>query len=126
MALCNAYRASGGIARGDDLVHWMLGRGQGDSRRLAALIVGGQAFSFDWRQTFWVPMFQCHPLQPAWADGARQVSAELGSVLDGWALAAWFVRVNAWLDGHRPLDQLGTDLPAVLAAARADRFVIAG
>lgn len=126
IALCQAYRASGGIARGDDLVHWMLGRGQGDSLHLAGLIVGGQAFSFAWRQTFWVPMFQFSPLQPAWGQGAREVLAELGPVLDGWQLAAWFARANGWLAGRRPLDLLATDLPLVLAAARADRYVVTG
>lgn len=126
IALCQAYRASGGMARGDDLAHWMLGRGQGDSLHLAALIVGGQAFSLEWRGTFWVPMFQFSPLRPAWGDGARQVLAELGTVLDGWQLAAWFVRGNTWLAGQRPLDLLATNLPLVLAAARADRYVIRG
>jgi len=126
IALCQAYRASGGIARGDDLAHWMAGRGQGDSLHLAALIVGGQAFSLAWRQAFWVPMFQFSPLQPAWGDGARQVLAELGTLLDGWQLAAWFVRGNTWLAGQRPLDLLASNLPRVLAAARADRYVIKG
>jgi hypothetical protein len=126
IALCQAYRASGGISRGSDLAHWMVGRGQGDTRHLAALIVGGEAFSFDWRGTFWVPMFQFNPLQPAWGDGARQVLTELRPVLDGWSLAGWFVRGNGWLAGERPLDLLATAPQQVLAAARADRYVITG
>ncbi len=126
IALCRAYRASGGIARSDDLGHWMTGRGQGNSLHLTALIVGGQAFSFQWRQAFWVPMFQFSPLQPESGDGARQVLAELGSVLDGWSLAAWFASNNCWLSGRRPLDLLATNLSLVLAAARTDRYVIKG
>jgi hypothetical protein len=126
IALCQAYRASGGIARGDDLAHWMAGRGQGNSLHLAALIVGRDAFSFQWRDSFWVPMFQFSPLQPAWGDGARQVLGELGTVLDGWSLAAWFVQGNSCLSGQRPLDLLADHLPAVLAAARTDRYVIKG
>lgn len=126
IALCKAYRASGGVARGTDLAHWMAGRGEGDSRALVVQIVGHQAFSFDWCNSFWVPMFQLSPLQPAWRDGTRQVLAELGTVLDGWQLAAWFVRSNAWLDDQRPLDLLADDAARVLAAARADRFVITG
>jgi hypothetical protein len=117
IALCQAYRASGGIARGDDLAHWMAGRGQGDSLHLAALLVGGAAFSFQWRDTFWVPMFQFSPQQPARGDGARQVLGELGAVLDGWSLAAWFASGNSWLSGRRPLDLLAANLPLVLAAA---------
>ena len=126
IALCQAYRASGGIAPGDDLPHWMVARADGSSAHLSALILGGDAFSFQWRQTFWVPMFQFNPLQPAWGDGARQVLAELGPVLDGWSLAAWFASGNTWLSGRRPLDLLATQLPLVLAAARADRYVIKG
>lgn len=126
IALCGAYRASGGMARGTDLAHWMCGRGEGDSRTLAAQIVGNQAFSFTWGDSFWVPMFQFSPLQPAWRDGARRVLGELGAVLDGWQLAAWFVRGNAWLDDQRPLDLLLVDRARVVAAARADRYVITG
>ena len=126
IALCQAYRASGGIARGDDLAHWMAGRGQGDSLHLAALIVGGAAFSFQWRDTFWVPMFQFSPQQPAWGAGARQVLAELAPLLEGWQLAVWFVRANTWLAGQRPLDLLADQRDRVLAAARTDRYVING
>jgi hypothetical protein len=126
IALCAAYRGSGGIARGTDLAHWMAGRGEGDSRALAALIVGRQAFSFDWHGTFWVPMFQFSPQQPAWGMGARQVLAELAPLLEGWQLAVWFVRANTWLAGQRPLDLLADQRERVLAAARADRCVING
>jgi hypothetical protein len=126
IALCAAYRGSGGIARGADLAHWMAGRGEGDSLSLAALIVGRQAFSFDWHGTFWVPMFQFSPQQPAWGVGARQVLAELAPLLEGWQLAAWFVRANTWLSGQRPLDLLADQRDRVLAAARTDRYVING
>jgi hypothetical protein len=126
IALCAAYRGSGGIARGTDLAHWMAGRGEGDSLALAALIVGRQVFSFDWNGTFWVPVFQLSPRQPAWGAGARQVLAELAPLLDGWQLAAWFVRGNTWLSGQRPLDLLAGQPDRALAAARTDRYVING
>jgi hypothetical protein len=126
LALCAAYRGSGGIARGTDLAHWLCGRGEGDSRALAGLIVGSQAFSFDWHDTFWVPMFQFSPVQPALGPAARQVLAELAPLLDGWQLAAWFVRGSTWLEGQRPLDLLACQPDRVLAAARTDRYVIDG
>jgi len=126
LALCAAYRGSGGIARGTDVGHWLAGRGEGDSRALAGLIVGSQAFSFDWQGTFWVPMFQFSPVQPAWGPGSRRVLAELAPLLDGWQLAAWFVRGSTWLDGQRPLDLLAGQPDRVLAAARTDRYVING
>jgi len=126
LALCTAYRGSGGIARGTDLAHWLRGRGEGDSLALAGLIVGSQAFSFDWHDTFWVPMFQFSPVQPALGPAARQVLAELAPLLDGWQLAAWFVRGSTWLDGQRPLDLLAAQPDRVLAAASTDRYVIDG
>ncbi len=126
IALCRAYRGSGGIARGTDLAHWLCGRGEGDSRALAGLIVGSQAFSFAWHDTFWVPMFQFSPVQPAWGPAGRRVLAELAPLLDGWQLAAWFVRGSTWLDGQRPLDLLVSQPDRVLAAARTDRYVIDG
>lgn len=126
IALCAAYRASGGIVRSTDLAHWMAGRGEGDCQTLAALIGAGQAFSFGWRDSVWLPMFQFSPLQPAWPASTRRVLAELAPVLDGWQLAAWFVRGNTWLTGQRPLDLLAGGVDRVLAAARTDRYVITG
>ncbi|MBK7615415.1 MAG: hypothetical protein IPJ08_13330 [Burkholderiales bacterium] len=48
---------------------------------------------------------------------------ELPAELDAWQVAAWFARPNGWLNDARPVDQLARNLPAVLNAARADRFV---
>ena len=126
IALCAAYRASGGIARPADLGHWLAGRGQGDSHSLATLIANGDVFSFDWRQTRWLPVFQLQAQQPGMAAPLRQVLAELAPVMDGWQLAAWFVQANAWLAAQRPLDLLAEQPARVLAAARADRYVVKG
>ncbi len=126
LALCRAYRSSGGLARVPDAAHCLAGRSLGDAERLAALIDGGWVFTLAWQGQHWVPMFQLDPHQHARRVGAYQARTELGPVFDGWSVAAWLVRGNAWLAGQRPLDLLANRLPAVLAAARTDRFVAAG
>lgn len=126
IALCAAYRASGGMARSTDVAHCLAGRGQGDSRSLEALIASGQVFSLEWRQARWLPMFQFQPQQPDVHQTIGLLLAELSPVMDGWQLAAWFVQANTWLAESRPLDLLASHAALVLAAARADRYVIKG
>lgn len=74
-------------------------------------------------------MFQFDLWDLSTRHGPGQVLAELAPQMDGWALAAWFARPNGWLQAQRPADVLAAQpsgLPAVLAAARADRLVALG
>lgn len=71
-------------------------------------------------------MFQFAMPGPTVAVGPQRVVAELGRGFDGWALASWFVEPNAWLASHSPIEYPGLHLPAVIEAARADRFVTTG
>jgi hypothetical protein len=121
-----AFRASGGLARGDDLVRWLQGHSSSDVASLARLIVMAELFSFEWRDTYWVPMFQFDLDDLSIKRGPRQVMIELASEFDSWSLAAWFAQPNTWLSNTRPVDQLDHNLAGVLRAARADRLVAAG
>ena len=56
----------------------------------------------------------------------QRVIAELKGVYDDLELAIWFAQPNSWLAGASPVQVLGNDVPAVLGAARADRFVATG
>ncbi|PXW94431.1 hypothetical protein C7444_114130 [Sphaerotilus hippei] len=124
IALLSANRASGGTARADDLVTMLADLHEGDQVCLARLLASGTIFGFEWRHAFWVPMFQFNLDDLSVRPGPQQVRGELlGQTTDGWHLAAWFARPNPWLAGQRPADRVGSDLPAVLAAARADHFV---
>jgi hypothetical protein len=58
--------------------------------------------------------------------GLAQVLAELSPGHDAWEQAEWFTQTNPWLGYHTPVDKLASDLPAVLQAARAERFVATG
>lgn len=126
VALQACLRATGGLARGDDLA-LCLGQGQsGGHARMARLMVAGQVFSFAWLDTYWLPMFQFDPVGLGLRAESRAVLRELVEVLDGWSLAVWFVQPNTCLAGRSPLALLRSDLPAVLQAARLQRYVVKG
>lgn len=82
--------------------------------------------SLEWQSQTWLPLFQfTRPHMRPQVDLTR-VLAELTPVCDPWELAAWFVQPSPWLANRTPLDALAGDLPAVLDAARAERFVVNG
>jgi len=118
VALREAYRPSGGIARGDDLGRLLEDYCCGDFVNLARWIVGGRVFGFEWHHTLWLPMFQfeTHGLAPK--PGLIRVLAELPPELEGWTLAAWFARANHWLNGRRPADLLDSARGELIVAAR--------
>lgn len=125
-ALRHAFRPSGGIARGDDLARLLEDHRCGDFISLARFIAQHEIFAFQWRDSFWIPMFQFDLKDLSIREGPHRVLAELESVFDGWALAMWFAQRNWWLHEHRPVDLLESDLDSVLQAARADRFIANG
>jgi len=125
-ALLTAFQATGGAARGDELAGLMVDRQLGTLDSLAKNIVSGDVLSFEWRHSFWVPMFQFEPDDLSLKKGPRKVLAELEKVFEPWAIAAWFAQPNSWLKRQRPVDLLDSNLSAVFAAARADRFVANG
>jgi hypothetical protein len=125
-ALCLAYKASGGIARGDDLGRQLADHGPGTFISMAKLLQEEEVFGFEWKRTLWIPMFQFRPGDLSLKSEPRRVRAELGEEFDGWTASAWFVEPNAWLARRRPIDLLELDVVAVLHAARVDRFVAAG
>lgn len=126
IGMLSAYRASGGLARGDPLGRLLDDWQCGDFISLARLIASEEIFSFRWHGDSWVPMFQFDLRDLSVRPGPRQAVVELRPVFDDWGVAVWFVQPNSWLHGQPPLDLLDSDLPAVLQAARGDRFIAAG
>ncbi|MDL2336996.1 MAG: hypothetical protein QFE16_04055 [Pseudomonadota bacterium] len=124
--LLAAYRSSGGTARGDDVARLLEDYRLGDFVSLARLIASGEVFSFEWRGTHWIPMFQFELRDFSVKPAPRLVLAELGPGFDGWERAAWFAERNTWLNDRRPVDMIETELADVLAAARTDRFIAVG
>lgn len=126
VAMLDGYRKTGGLARGNDLERWMENRQPQRVMALTKLIVSRQIFSFEWFDTFWIPMFQFVLPDLAIKPGLRKVLAELSTVFDGWTLAAWFVQSNPSLNGGRPVNLLDSNLSEVVQAARLERFIATG
>jgi len=124
--LLAAFRITGGVVRGDELAMMLEDLKMGNVASLGRALASGEVCSFQWRSAFWIPMFQFDLDNLAFKHGPRKVLRELTGVFDGWTLTAWFAQPNTWLNGRKPVDLLGTNLPAVFEAARADRYVAVG
>ena len=119
IALLEAFRATGGTARGEILGRLLEDHRIGDAVRLAKLIYTGQAFGCEWRDSLWIPMFQFDANDLVLKASVQSVRAELPSLWSGWQVASWFAAPNARLDGHTPADRLDSDLEGVVQAAAA-------
>ncbi len=126
VAMLRGFRESGGLLRGDEVAVQMQRTSGYDVSLLARWIVTSQVLSFEWRSELWLPMFQFEPKDMSRREAARRVMAELQPAFDAWNLSSWFSQPNSWLNDRAPADLLSTELPAVLQAARADRFVAMG
>lgn len=123
IAMLDSYRDSGGIARAQEVVALFKRRCGSDLATLASWIVNKKVICFEWQSRMWLPLFQFNRCDMTPQAGLGQVLAELTSVYDAWELASWFAQPNPWLGDRAPADMLGLDLPAVLNASRADRFM---
>jgi hypothetical protein len=121
-----AYRQTGGLARGDEVVEMLQYAGSFDVSRLARAIVTREVLSFDWRGELWVPLFQFDLKAMSLREAPQRVAAELAGAFDGWTLAVWFATPNSWLAGRMPVEVIGDYPGDVFQAARADRFVAMG
>jgi hypothetical protein len=119
-AMRSAYRATGGVACGDDLTRLASVYPHLEVAYLARRVAAGEVFGFNWRHSLWIPMFQFDLRDLSIRTGPRRVIEVLAPTLDGWTMAAWFIRANARLNERRPVDLLDSDLEAVLDAATRD------
>ena len=125
--MLRGFRETGGLARGDevaDKLHRVAGH---DVAVLARWIVTKQVLAFDWQGERWLPLFQFDAATMERKADVRRVIAELAPAFDAWNLSVWFAQANSWLNGRSPVETLAAaDLPSVLKAAQADRFVALG
>lgn len=126
IAMLDAYRGSGGLARAQEVVALFKRRGGSDLATLASWIVNKKVICFEWQSKMWLPLFQFNRLNMAPQPGLSQVLAQLIPDHDGWALAKWFAQPNAWLGDRTPAALLDLDPPAVLNASRAARLIANG
>lgn len=77
-------------------------------------------------QGWMLPMFQFDQATATPKPSMAPVLAELRGVFHEAELALWFVSSNDWLQGDRPAVVMHKNLPVVLHAARADRYLARG
>jgi len=73
-----------------------------------------------------LPIFQFDQATATPKPSMAPVLAELRGVFADAELALWFVSSNDWLKGDRPAMVMDKNLPGVLHAARADRYLVRG
>ena len=77
----------------------------------------------EWGGSAWLPLFQFRKEDMTVRTESARIVIELSPVFDGWAIAEWFTALNSWLLNRPPIDVLDSHLPAVIDAARTDRFI---
>lgn len=126
MAMLDAYRSSGGLARAQEVLA-MFKRGGGPGvAALARWIASRELICFEWQAQTWLPVFQLNRRDLTPDRRLRPVFAELTRIYDHWDVATWFSLPNPWLAQRAPVDSLWGDPGAVLDAARAERFALSG
>lgn len=121
MALLDACRDSGGLARTHELMG-MFKRGDGgDTAQLARWIVTRQVISIAWQDQTWFPWFQFDRGLGRPQSVVGQIASELCLSFDDWEIASWFVRPHPYLDNATPAETLTRQPADLLGAARASR-----
>ena len=126
MRLLDAFSDIGGVVNGDALASLLRGGTEQPISLLARWIVQREVISFSWHSQTLLPLFQFDLETLQVRPGVPEVIAELREAFDDVELADWFARPNSWLQGSTPANRFESDLPAVLQAARADRYVALG
>ncbi len=98
----------------------------GPAHALEAVVAEGVVLDFHWMGDHWMPGFQFDAARGALRTELLQVYAELPGSYDAWDTVHWFAAPNAFLRGDAPVTKLDGDHAAVLAAARAEHFVVNG
>jgi hypothetical protein len=145
IAMLNVYRASGGLARAQEVAAMCRCAGTGLGT-LAQQIIERKVVCLEWQSRIWLPLFQFQRPGMTLLPGLGAVLSELVAIYDDWDIANWFSRPNPWLADCTPADALlGQECTSppdanqsvmhrhrpgvaseVLNAARAERYVAAG
>lgn len=124
--MVDAYRRTGGLVSGAEVALLLRRHSRQPLSLLARWIVARRVVSFVWHSEILVPLFQFDRHDMSLRREIGQVVDELADTFDDWELAAWFAQPNSWLQDAAPVELIDVDQPAVLQAARADRFIARG
>jgi len=125
-AMTQAFRPHGGFLSGDEAVRRLRRRCDQPLSTLGRWIVSRGVINVAWRGQILMPTFQFHLDDMSIEPACARVAGELTPVFDDWELALWFAAPNAWIGHAAPVALIAEDEPAVLEAARADRFIARG
>jgi hypothetical protein len=120
------YSASGGVANGTDVAERLRVTVRQPVSLLAHWIVDRHVIAFSCGGGLLLPLFQFDFARGCVRSGVAAALSELAWVMTQDEVARWFAQPNTWLKGAVPAQTLVIDVSAVLAAARADRFLAKG
>ena len=126
IAMLDAYRSSGGLARAPEILAMFKRAGGPDVSALARWVVSRELICFEWQAQTWLPVFQFNRRDLSPDRRLGPVFGELAQIYDHWDVATWFSLPNPWLAQRVPVDTVRRDHGAVLEAARAERFALSG
>ena len=134
LSTCAAFADPGGMASGGELAQRLVrsasqagGASDGRASSLVARWILSRAVVTVLGPHGWMlPLFQFDLATATLKPSMAPVLSALHGVFDEAELALWFVSSNHWLEGDRPAMVMHKNLPGVLHAARADRYVARG
>jgi hypothetical protein len=134
LSTCAAFADSGGMVSGDELVQRLVdsavSAGGADGLQATSMvarwIVSRSVVTVMGPHGWMLPMFQFDQATATPKPSMAPVLAVLRGVFEEAELAQWFVSSNDWLKGDRPAMVMHKNLPGVLYAARADRYLARG
>ena len=126
VSMLDAFRDTGGLASTSEILAQLQTRRRHAHTVLAQWIDQRGVICFEWRTRDWIPLFQFNRHDMAPHRQLLPVLAELNTAFDAWEVGNWFATPNSWLAEQLPVAVFRIDLPAVLHAARADRFIANG
>jgi hypothetical protein len=125
-ALVDAFEPTGGVVTEDAAVGILRKSSPEPASVLAQSIDERRVVHFSCGDATLLPVFQFDLVRGCLRPGIVDVIAELAPALDDGEIAQWFARPNAWLNERAPVQAQVDNLPAVVQAARSDRFVMLG
>lgn len=117
------FHSCGGVVTGGEIAERLRHVFSQPFSLLARWIVDRQVLTFSCCSGLMFPVFQFDFVRGCVHSGVVRAMSELSGALIDDEVARWFVRPNGWLSGATPADSFVCQAPAVLAAARADRFL---
>lgn len=126
LAMLDAYRDTGGLARKAEVLTHFQTRGGPDEDLLDSWIFRRKVICFQWQSQDWLPWFQFNSFTLEPHPQLKLLFDELADVHEPLEMAEWFAEPNSWLAGRATVDTLLSDLTAVVHAARAERFIALG